>query len=294
MRRNRTSYNHAYINPIEFHFCLSPKNSIKNFVKNFSSLLNNFGVKIRKVEILRENRYKRKDGEESKLLKIWLKTNSENVYNYSSIGFKYSYTKKLTSALTRAYLLERLTKINERKKKRIQALQMVNKYSIKEISKKLNLHFSVIYNWLRGNKAFPPQDAIPYKKWLKFYTEPTKKIIFDKIETIKKYAGKNYNFISLKLDNDTKTFVANGIIHHNCFPCQMLAPILNKAVEEFKGKIILVKVNIDEAPIISQKYSIEKIPTVILFKKGKPVSFFEGVKDEIEIKNWLNKFLKDG
>jgi len=156
------------------------------------------------------------------------------------------------------------------------------------------LHFSVIYNWLRGNKAFPPQDAIPYKKWLKFYTEPTKKIIFDKIETIKKYAGKNYNFISLKLDNDTKTFVANGIIHHNCFPCQMLAPILNKAVEEFKGKIILVKVNIDEAPIISQKYSIEKIPTVILFKKGKPVSFFEGVKDEIEIKNWLNKFLKDG
>ena len=78
-----------------------------------------------------------------------------------------------------------------------------------------------------------------------------------------------------------------------CFPCQMLSPILDEAIEELKNDIVLAKVNIDEAPIISQKYGIEKIPTVMLFKEGKPISFFEGVRGEMEIKNWLNKNLKD-
>jgi len=78
-----------------------------------------------------------------------------------------------------------------------------------------------------------------------------------------------------------------------CFPCQMLSPILDEAIEELKNEIVLAKVNIDEAPIISQKYGIEKIPTVMLFKEGKPISFFEGVRGEMEIKNWLNKNLKD-
>ena len=78
-----------------------------------------------------------------------------------------------------------------------------------------------------------------------------------------------------------------------CFPCQMLSPILDEAIEELKNEIVLAKVNIDEAPMISQKYGIEKIPTVMLFKEGKPISFFEGVRGEMEIKNWLNKNLKD-
>jgi len=78
-----------------------------------------------------------------------------------------------------------------------------------------------------------------------------------------------------------------------CFPCQMLSPILDEAIEELKNEIVLAKVNNDEAPMISQKYGIEKIPTVMLFKEGKPISFFEGVRGEMEIKNWLNKNLKD-
>ena len=292
-RKNRGFYNKAFINPIEFHFCSRPENSIKNFVKDFSILLNNFNIKTRKVEFTKENKYKRKDDRESKLLKIWLKTNLKNIHAYSSIGFKYSYTKKLTSALAKTYLTERLAKISEREKKRVQVLQMINKYSVEDISKKLNLNFSVIYNWLRGCKAFPPQDIIPYKKWLKSYTEPTKKIIFDKIKTIKNYNGKNYKFISLKLDNDTKTFVANGIIHHNCAPCSILTPILEKLVSEFEGKFILAKVNLNEARRTSQKYGIERIPMVILFQEGKPVSGFIGARPESIVRELLNKMLED-
>ena len=78
-----------------------------------------------------------------------------------------------------------------------------------------------------------------------------------------------------------------------CFPCQVLAPILDEAIEELKNDIVLAKVNIDEAPIISQKYGIEKVPTIFLFKEGKPKSFFEGIRSEDEIKDWLNKNLKN-
>lgn len=78
-----------------------------------------------------------------------------------------------------------------------------------------------------------------------------------------------------------------------CSPCSVLGPILEKLVEEFKGKFIFAKVNLDGAPITAQKYGIEKIPYIILFKEGKPVSGFSGVRPELIIKEWLEENLKD-
>lgn len=74
-----------------------------------------------------------------------------------------------------------------------------------------------------------------------------------------------------------------------CQPCFILSPILEKLANEFEGKLILAKVNLDTVPLISQKYGIEKIPTVIFFKEGKPVSGFVGVRPEAEIRKWLEK-----
>lgn len=78
-----------------------------------------------------------------------------------------------------------------------------------------------------------------------------------------------------------------------CQPCFILSPILEKLANEFEGKLILAKVNLDTVPLISQKYGIEKIPTVIFFKEGKPVSGFVGVRPEAEIRKWLEENLKD-
>jgi len=74
-----------------------------------------------------------------------------------------------------------------------------------------------------------------------------------------------------------------------CQPCFVLSPILEKLAEEFKNKFILAKVNLDTIPLTAQKYRIERIPTVILFKEGKPVSGFIGVRPEPEIREWLEK-----
>ena len=76
-------------------------------------------------------------------------------------------------------------------------------------------------------------------------------------------------------------------------PCFILGPILEKVVQEYEDRLILAKVDLDAAPQISQKYRIEQIPTVVLFKNGKPISGFIGVRSESIIKEFLNEALKD-
>ncbi len=74
-----------------------------------------------------------------------------------------------------------------------------------------------------------------------------------------------------------------------CNPCSILSPILEKIEKEYKDKIILAKVNLDASPLTAQKFKVEQIPTVILFKYGMPISGFVGVKPESAIKEWLGK-----
>jgi thioredoxin 1 len=76
-----------------------------------------------------------------------------------------------------------------------------------------------------------------------------------------------------------------------CGPCQTLGPILEKVAKDYGDKMVLAKVNVDEAPIFSQKYQVSNIPTVILFKAGKPVSGFIGARPEEVIKKLLDENL---
>ena len=78
-----------------------------------------------------------------------------------------------------------------------------------------------------------------------------------------------------------------------CGPCQVLGPILEKLSEEFKGKIVFMKADVDNVPLASQKFGVEKIPTVVLLKEGKIVSGFVGLIPENKIKEWLENILKE-
>lgn len=78
-----------------------------------------------------------------------------------------------------------------------------------------------------------------------------------------------------------------------CQPCFVFTPILEKLAQDFEGKFILTKVNLDSLPLTARKFNVDRIPTVIFFKKGKPVSGFSGVRPEPIVKEWLENMLKE-
>jgi len=79
-----------------------------------------------------------------------------------------------------------------------------------------------------------------------------------------------------------------------CGPCSILAPILERVTEDLKDEIILFKVNVDDIPQTAQKFGIDRIPTVILFKEDKAIGSFIGVRAEKEIKEWVVELLDRG
>jgi thioredoxin 1 len=72
-----------------------------------------------------------------------------------------------------------------------------------------------------------------------------------------------------------------------CGPCRMVAPILDETAKEFAGKLTVAKVNIDENPGTPNDYSVRGIPTMILFKDGKPVDTRVGAMPRGQMKDWL-------
>lgn len=74
-----------------------------------------------------------------------------------------------------------------------------------------------------------------------------------------------------------------------CGPCNMLGPVLGKLAEDYDGKFMLVKVNVDENTENAQKYNVSSIPAVMMFRNGKVVAEFVGNKAEPVIKEWLDK-----
>ena len=76
-----------------------------------------------------------------------------------------------------------------------------------------------------------------------------------------------------------------------CEPCSILAPILEKITEDFEGKFILAKANLDDNPLTAQKFGISQIPTVVFFSNGKSMSGFIGVRPEAVIKEWLENIM---
>ena len=77
-----------------------------------------------------------------------------------------------------------------------------------------------------------------------------------------------------------------------CGPCKQLTPILEKAVKAAKGKVKLVKLNIDEHPAIPGQMGIQSIPAVIAFSNAQPVDGFMGALPESQVVQFLERLTK--
>ena len=71
-----------------------------------------------------------------------------------------------------------------------------------------------------------------------------------------------------------------------CGPCSMLSPVVEELAQEHP-EIAFGKVNVDEVPALAQRYQISAIPTLLLFRDGKPVDMSVGVKSKKELEAFL-------
>ena len=73
-----------------------------------------------------------------------------------------------------------------------------------------------------------------------------------------------------------------------CAPCKMLTPILEELSNEFKNKVLVVKVNLDENQDLAMKYSIRSIPTLLLFNNGELLDSKVGLLPKADLISWIN------
>ena len=62
-----------------------------------------------------------------------------------------------------------------------------------------------------------------------------------------------------------------------CGPCRQIAPVIDDLAVKYQGKVSIGKVNVEEQPELAQRYGINAIPTLLLFKAGEVVERFQGV-----------------
>jgi thioredoxin 1 len=73
-----------------------------------------------------------------------------------------------------------------------------------------------------------------------------------------------------------------------CGPCRMIAPVIDEVAKELAGKIKVVKINIDEAQELATSFNIMSIPTLLIFKNGKPVEQIVGAMPKAQLIDKIN------
>jgi len=76
-----------------------------------------------------------------------------------------------------------------------------------------------------------------------------------------------------------------------CGACKMVSPTIQKIASELKGRVLTVKVNVDQKQFIAAQYQIQSIPTIMLFQKGKILMRLEGALPYKALKSEIEKRL---
>ena len=78
-----------------------------------------------------------------------------------------------------------------------------------------------------------------------------------------------------------------------CAPCRMLAPIIDEIATEYQGRVKVGSLDVDSAPALAERYQIQAIPAVLMFRGGKVADQFVGLRSKKEIQVQLDKLLSE-
>ena len=99
------------------------------------------------------------------------------------------------------------------------------------------------------------------------------------------------NFESVVVDSDKPVII--DFWAEWCGPCRMMGPIFEELSEDFEGKLIFAKLNIDENNSIANEFGVRSIPTLVLVKDGKEVNRITGLLPKAALKAKIEDLLKE-
>jgi thioredoxin 1 len=76
-----------------------------------------------------------------------------------------------------------------------------------------------------------------------------------------------------------------------CGPCRVIGPVIDQLAEEYKGRVTVGKVNIDENPEVTHRWSVRSIPTIMMFANGKMVEVVNGLVGKDYLTDMIEKGL---
>lgn len=76
-----------------------------------------------------------------------------------------------------------------------------------------------------------------------------------------------------------------------CGPCKMIAPVLDELADEYSGKVVIGKVNIDEHQALAAEYGVRSIPTLLFFKQGQVAEQIVGARGKRDLKASVDRVL---
>ena len=76
-----------------------------------------------------------------------------------------------------------------------------------------------------------------------------------------------------------------------CGPCRMIAPFVEQLADEYEGKVVFMKVNVDEQPELCEKYRVSSIPNLVLFKDGDVVDQSAGARPKAQLASFIEQVL---
>lgn len=79
-----------------------------------------------------------------------------------------------------------------------------------------------------------------------------------------------------------------------CGPCRMMAPVLEDVSDKYKGKYFFYQIDIDSAEELANKFKVDAVPTIIVFKKGIEIDRTSGYQDFEEFERFLNNAVRKG
>lgn len=293
-RKSKGSYNKLNINDLEFYKREDLIDSGLIFAQKLAGLMSKFGVEIVRI-FVRKAPYKRKDGSQTKIIHIKFKQNLETGHALArKIGYAYC-TQKSQIASEVGEFLARIIKRRKTWNSLYQEsfrLEKKQKINPNQIAHKLGISAGASYGWLRYDRK--PKVNKHFEKFPSWLKEAKRKLRNGLFWDVIEENQSTYLPLVQRISADKPhNFIANGFLVHNCGPCQMAGPVIEELAQEYKDKIKVGKLNIDENQTTAQKYKVMSIPTVVFFKAGQEVKRQVGFPGKEGYKQLIDEVLND-